>query len=57
MVTYLKNRSLIKLSGIDTEVFLQSQLSNDIRKIQENEIQINAYCQHQGKIIAIIWVF
>ena len=57
MVTYLKNRSLIKLSGIDTENFLQSQLSNDIRKIQENEIQINAYCQHQGKIIAIIWVF
>jgi len=57
MIALLNNRSLIKLSGEDSEVFLQSQLSNDIRKIRENEIQLNAYCQHQGKIIAIIWVF
>jgi len=57
MLTLLNNRSLIKLSGEDSEVFLQSQLTNDIKKIRENEIQLNAYCQHQGKIIAIIWVF
>ena len=57
MISLLNNRSLIKLSGEDSEVFLQSQFSNDIRKIKGNEIQINAYCQHQGKIIAIIWVF
>jgi len=57
MISLLNDRSLIKLSGEDSEVFLQSQFSNDIRKIKGNEIQINAYCQHQGKIIAIIWVF
>ena len=57
MITLLDNRSLIKLSGEDSEDFLQSQFSNDIKKIRDNEIQINAYCQHQGKIIAIIWVF
>ena len=57
MITFLNNRSLIKVSGEDSEVFLQSQFSNDIKKIQDYQIQINAYCQHQGKIIAIIWVF
>jgi len=57
MITHLNNRSLIKISGADSEVFLQSQLSNDIKRIQDNSAQINAYCQHQGKILAIIWVF
>ena len=57
MITLLNNRSLIKLSGEDSQVFLQSQFSNDVKKIKKGEIQLNAYCQHQGKIIAIIWVF
>jgi len=53
----LNNRSLIRVLGKDSESFLQSQFSNDITKIKEGELQINTYCQHQGKIIAIIWVF
>ena len=57
MITRLDNRSLLRVSGKDAQVFLQSQFSNDINKIQSNEIQLNAYCQHQGKIIAILWVF
>jgi len=57
MITLIDNRSLIKVYGDDAESFLQSQFSNNLKKIQDNEIQINAYCQHQGKIIAIIWVF
>jgi len=56
MVVLLKNRCLVKVSGDDCETFLQSQFSNDIRKIDGSNAQINAYCQHQGKIIAIIWV-
>ena len=57
MITHLNNRSLIKVSGKDAEVFLQSQFTNDVKKIQEGQVQINAYCQHQGKVIAILWVF
>ena len=57
MICSLENRSLIKISGEDAEIFLQSQFSNDVKKIQDKQIQINAYCQHQGKIIAILWVF
>ncbi|HBQ24056.1 MAG TPA: folate-binding protein YgfZ, partial [Gammaproteobacteria bacterium] len=48
--------ALLKLSGGDTQTFLQGQLSNDIDGLEEGEVQLNAYCQHQGKIIALIWV-
>ena len=57
MINHLRERSLLKVSGPDSEDFLQSQFSNDIKQIKEKHVQINAYCQHQGKIIAIIWVF
>jgi tRNA-modifying protein YgfZ len=56
MRVYLKNRSLLYISGKDSESFLQSQLTNDISKLGDSEIQINAYCQHQGKIIGLFWV-
>jgi len=56
MRVYLKNRSLLNISGSDSESFLQSQLTNDISKLGDSEIQINAYCQHQGKILGLFWV-
>ena len=57
MIVKINNRALLKLTGKDVRAFLQSQFSNDIFKISPNKIQINAYCQHQGKIMAILWVF
>jgi len=56
MKIVLNNRALLKASGADSEVFLQNQLSNDINKLGEYEIQLNAYCQHQGKVIGLLWV-
>ena len=56
MITQLNNRTLLKLSGSDTQTFLQGQFSNDINALGEASVQLNAYCQHQGKIIALIWV-
>ena len=56
MRVFLNERSLLKISGSDAETFLQSQLSNDITKLDRSRIQINAYCQHQGKIIGLLWV-
>ena len=52
MFFHLKDRALLKISGSDAEVFLQAQLSNDISKLDRQSIQLNAYCQHQGKILA-----
>ncbi len=56
MLIHLKNRALLKLSGSENETFLQAQLSNDITKLDNSSVQINAYCQHQGKILALFWV-
>jgi len=56
MLCNLKNRALVSISGADAEEFLQNQFSNDISKLSDSHIQINAYCQHQGKIIALFWV-
>jgi hypothetical protein len=56
MIIHLNNRALLKLSGSENEVFLQAQLSNDISKLDNSSVQLNAYCQHQGKILALFWV-
>ena len=56
MLIHLNNRALLKFSGSENEAFLQAQLSNDISKVNEESVQINAYCQHQGKILALFWV-
>ena len=56
MFCHLENRALLKISGSDSESFLQGQLSNDIEKLDNSSIQLNAYCQHQGKILALFWV-
>ena len=58
MKVLLTNRKIFKVSGRDANNFLQSQLTNDINIINsENIVQINAYCQHQGKILSLIWLF
>ena len=56
MLCNLKNRALVMISGTDAESFLQNQFSNDISKLDDSSVQMNAYCQHQGKIIALFWV-
>ena len=56
MFCHLENRALLKISGSDSESFLQAQLSNDIEQLDNSSIQLNAYCQHQGKILALFWV-
>jgi folate-binding protein YgfZ len=56
MFVHLNNRALLRVSGSDAETFLQGQLSNDIAKLDLLSVQLNAYCQHQGKILALFWV-
>ena len=56
MKTILNDRVMLKISGSDAESFLQSQFSNDISKLDNTQAQLNAYCQHQGKVISLFWV-
>ena len=52
----IQDRALLKVSGGDAESFLQAQLTNDITLLENNTVQLNAYCQHQGKVISLFWV-
>jgi folate-binding protein YgfZ len=52
----IKRTPILKVSGKDAQSFLQGQLSSDINKIVDGQWQLNAYCQHQGRIIALMWV-
>lgn len=52
----LLSKTVVQVTGADAEVFLQGQLSNDITKADATHIQQNCYLQHQGKIIALVWV-
>ena len=56
MIIQLTNRTLLKLTGSEVQSFLQGQFSNDIDTLEDGVVQLNAYCQHQGKIMALIWV-
>ena len=56
MLIHLNNRALLSITGSESEPFLQAQLSNDISKLDNSSVQLNAYCQHQGKILALFWV-
>ena len=56
MQIQIEDRALLKVSGGDAESFLQAQLTNDITLLKKNTVQLNAYCQHQGKVIALFWV-
>ncbi len=56
MYCNLESRALLKISGTDAESFLQAQFSNDLLLLDDHSIQLNAYCQHQGKVIALFWV-
>ena len=52
----IQKRALLRISGVDAESFLQSQLTNDISLLEDSNVQLSAYCQHQGKIIALFWL-
>jgi len=56
MIIRLTHRTILKLTGSEVQGFLQGQFSNDINTLEVGMVQLNAYCQHQGKIMALIWV-
>ena len=52
----IQNRALLRISGVDAESFLQSQLTNEISLLEDSNVELSAYFQHQGKIIALFWL-
>jgi folate-binding protein YgfZ len=48
----LSHLGLIKAAGPDAEKFLQSQLTCDLREVDEDNTRLGAYCNPQGRILA-----
>jgi len=48
----LDHLGCIRASGADVQVFLQGQLSNDINELQNARIQLSAYCNPKGRMLA-----
>ncbi|WP_024850768.1 CAF17-like 4Fe-4S cluster assembly/insertion protein YgfZ [Hydrogenovibrio kuenenii] len=53
----LSHQTLIKVTGEETATFLQGQFSNDLNDVTDTKGQLTAYCEPQGKVLALITVF
>ena len=47
----------IRAQGADTESFLQGQLSNDTRLLNENRAQLSSYSNPKGRMLAVLTLF
>ena len=53
----LTQLGLIRVGGIDAGDFLNGQLSNDLRLLDARYSQLSAYCNPQGRALAVLRVF
>ncbi|MFO7603040.1 MAG: folate-binding protein YgfZ [Gammaproteobacteria bacterium] len=53
----LSHRGLLKANGADSEVFLQGQFCNDVRRVDAQQSQLSAYCTPKGRILASFRLF
>jgi folate-binding protein YgfZ len=53
----LSDLALIRISGEDARDFLHSQFSNDVRKLDGTQAQLNGYCSPKGRLLAtfLLW--
>jgi folate-binding protein YgfZ len=49
----LTDLAVIQVSGADALAFLQGQLSNDVRALQDGYSQLGAYCTPKGRMLAL----
>ena len=55
--TDLSHYGLISVHGDDAETFLQGQLTNDIRKVDDQHSQFSGICNPKGRLLASFRVF
>lgn len=57
VIVDLSHYGLIAAYGEEAETFLQGQFCNDVRKVDENNSQINGYCSPKGRLLSIFRIF
>ena len=50
----LTHLGVLQATGADASGFLQGQLTNDIRDLDNGASQLGAYCSHKGRMMAIM---
>lgn len=53
----LEYLGVIAVHGTDAASFLQSQLSNDIRSLDEHASQLSAFCTPKGRMLGLMRIF
>jgi hypothetical protein len=53
VMTSLTHTGLIRFSGEDAKTFLQSQLTQDVTLVTEQQAQLAAYCDAQGQVLGL----
>lgn len=56
-IATLEDQTLIRVSGIDAQNFLQGQMTCDMREITPQQSRLGAICNIQGRVIATFRVF
>lgn len=57
ILTDLSHQGLLKLTGDDTTQFLQGQVTNDVRFLENNRSQFAGYCNPKGRLLALFFAF
>lgn len=52
IICSLDHLGCIRVSGADALTFLQGQFSNDINDLQQSQVQLSAYCNPKGRMLA-----
>ncbi len=53
----LSHQGLLAAHGEDAREFLQAQLTNDVRRVDERRSQLSAYCTPKGRMLAVFRLF
>lgn len=53
----LSHLGFISATGEEAESFLQNQLSNDVKNVDESQSQLNAYCTAKGRALSLFRTF
>ena len=56
-LSLLENKVLIKCFGEDAENFLNTQFTNDVKNMGNNNVMLSGYCNPKGRIISIFYIF
>tara|TARA_Y100000590_G_scaffold125918_1_gene143980 strand:- start:1453 stop:2391 length:939 start_codon:yes stop_codon:yes gene_type:complete len=56
-LSQLSNKVLIKCTGEGVDNFLNTQFTNDIKKLEKNEILLSGYCNPKGRLISVFYIF